>query len=361
MQSDPYKSLAQRLDALPNGFPATPDGLELKILAKLFTSEEAELASQLQRKLETPEQIAIRTGSDSKALHKQLKDMVRKGLITAGPVEDGGTRPKLGFGLMPFVVGIYEMQNENLDAEFAALFEQYYLQVFGSMLAQSPSVHRIIPVQESVPNSIEVRPYESATTIIDSCSSWGVVECICRKQKMLVSDPCGHPVDNCMVLSTRPGAFDQSKSVRALTKQEALDVLWKAAEAGLVHSVSNYQGELWYICNCCTCSCGVLRGMADLGIANVVARSAYVSQVDQDLCQLCGTCLDRCQFYALTLNTELHIDGRRCVGCGLCVLTCPEEALQLVLRPEEDIMVVPETSEEWMVVRARERGIELIP
>jgi Na+-translocating ferredoxin:NAD+ oxidoreductase subunit B len=358
MNFDPYQSLARRLDALPNGFPATADGLELRLLRKLFTPEEALLASYLNRKLETAEQIALRIGGDQpdpKELNMQLKKMVRKGLIAAGPVEGG-----LGYGLMPFVVGIYEMQNETIDAELAELFEQYYLQAFGKMLAQSPSVHRIIPVDQSIPNSIEVRPFESATGIIESCSSWGVVECICRKQKRLVGDPCNHPLDNCMVLSTTPGAFDQSKSVRALSKQEALDTLRQAAEAGLVHSVSNHRQEIWYICNCCTCSCGVLRGMVDLGIANVVARSAYISQVDPECCQLCGTCLDRCQFSALTLDDVLLIDERRCVGCGLCVLTCPEEALQLILRPEEEILVIPETSEEWMAVRARERGIDLV-
>lgn len=365
MTPDPYKFLAARLDALPNGFPATPDGLELKLLAKLFTPEEAELAGKLNRKLETVDQIGQRTGGDRKVLTQQLKEMVRKGLIAAGPVESsGGGHAALGFGLMAFVVGIYEMQNENIDTELAELFEKYYLQAFGNMLAQSPSVHRIIPVQESISNTIEVRPFEGAAqnvqVIVESCSSWGVVECICRKQKMLVGDPCGHPIDNCMVLSTRPGAFDQSKSVRALSKQEALETLRQAAEAGLVHSVSNYQEELWYICNCCTCSCGVLRGMADLGIANVVAHSAFVSQVDAELCQLCGICLERCQFFALTLDVEMHIDKVRCVGCGLCVLSCPEKALQLVLRPESDIPLIPRTSEEWMAIRAQARGIDLI-
>ena len=55
--------------------------------------------------------------------------MAKRGLITAGRVEGG-----LGYGLMPFVVGIYEMQVENLDADLAQLFEQYYQQSFGHIL-----------------------------------------------------------------------------------------------------------------------------------------------------------------------------------------------------------------------------------
>ncbi len=354
MDLNVYRPLAQRLDELPNGFPATPDGIELRLLAKLFTPDEAALAACLKRHPESPQEIAARAGGDPRDIRQQLKSMAKKGLITASPVKGG-----LGYSLMPFVVGIYEMQGETIDVELAELFEQYYLQAFGQMLAQGPSVHRVIPVNESIPNSIEVRPYESVSAIIESCASWGVVDCICRKQKMLVGDPCEHPIDNCMVLSTHPGAFDQSKTVRALTQQEARQTLQKAADAGLVHSVSNHQQEIWYICNCCSCSCGVLRGMADLGIANVVARSAFVSQVDDEICALCGTCLEHCQFDALTLDTALHIKQSRCVGCGLCVIHCPEGALQMVLRPEGEIPSVPLTGEEWMAARAQARGIDI--
>jgi electron transport complex protein RnfB len=56
-----------------------------------------------------------------------------------------------------------------------------------------------------------------------------------------------------------------------------MGTLRRAAEAGLVHSVSNSVEGTYYICNCCTCSCGILRGMAELGIANVVASSAFVN------------------------------------------------------------------------------------
>ena len=45
--NDPYKLLAERLDALPNGFPPTDDGTELRLLALIFTPEEAALAAQL--------------------------------------------------------------------------------------------------------------------------------------------------------------------------------------------------------------------------------------------------------------------------------------------------------------------------
>jgi len=280
--------------------------------------------------------------------------MARKGLIHAGPMTGG-----LGFGLMPFVVGIYEAQGDSIDAELAILVEEYFQQGFGKLLALEPAVHRVIPVNESVKVGLEVRPFESAAEIVANCQSWGVVDCICRKQKQLIGQGCDHPLDVCMVLSTVAGAFDHTDRVKALTQEEAMSTLRRAAELGLVHSISNHQKEIWYICNCCTCSCGVLRGMADLGIANVVAKSSYVNTVDQDLCQQCGTCLERCAFDALTLNDTLEINTVRCTGCGVCVIVCPEEALSLVLRPSADQPAIPESNWEWMQVRAKSRTVDI--
>jgi hypothetical protein len=56
-----YKQLAERLDTIPNGFPTTESGVELKLLAKLFTPEEAALTVQLKLTPESVEQIAERT------------------------------------------------------------------------------------------------------------------------------------------------------------------------------------------------------------------------------------------------------------------------------------------------------------
>ncbi len=58
MNDNPYRLLAQRLDSLPNGFPATEDDSELRLLACLFTPEEADLAARLRLTRETPGQIA---------------------------------------------------------------------------------------------------------------------------------------------------------------------------------------------------------------------------------------------------------------------------------------------------------------
>jgi ferredoxin len=362
MTDNPYKLLAKRLDSLPEGFPKTPNGVELRLLEYLFNSEEALLASKLQVRLENVREIENRIGGDFKILKSQLKEMTRKGLIRMGKAEAGG----LGYGILPFVVGIYEMQTDNMDSTLARLFEEYYQQAFVKMTAVEPKFHRVIPVGETIRNDMSIEPYETAAAIIENAQAWGVTDCICRQQKALIGDPCGHPLDVCMTFSQRSGAYGGNPVIKALTKEEAYATLKRASDAGLVHSVSNNMEAdsfiSYYICNCCTCSCGILRGISEMGISNVIARSAFVNQVDPELCAGCEICVDYCQFNALSITPSdpfIQINQNRCIGCGVCVPKCPEGALSLVRRPEEEILSIPPTHHDWLAQRAVARGIDL--
>jgi ferredoxin len=347
-----YRDLARRLDELANGFPSTADGAELRLLAKLFTAEEAAVASQLSADLRPLSVLASQLGRDANSLGMQLKEMTRRGLIRAGRVDH-----RLGYGLLPFIVGIYEMQLPRIDEELALLFEDYYRQAAPQLFAVAPQFHRVIPVHQAVPVSMEVHPFESIACIIDSCKSWGVIDCICRVERRLAGQPCEHPIDVCMTLSPMEHAFDGSNTVKALTRDEAMATLDRAAEAGLVHSVSNTRDGVWYICNCCTCGCGILRGMAELGLANVVARSAYACRADADMCISCGACSEACQFGALSLPPLLAVDSVRCVGCGVCVHSCRTGALALFRRPESEIAPPPVSEADWRRERAAARGL----
>jgi NAD-dependent dihydropyrimidine dehydrogenase PreA subunit len=347
MDHEVYKKLAEKLDAMPNRYPATESGIEIRLLEKIFLPEEAVLAAEMFYKKEPASAIASRANVPEKQARRILKDLVRKRLILFSKGDN-----ELVFGLMPFVVGFYEEMLPRLDEEMAALFEQYFQETKGELTGKGLSVHRVIPVEESIDFELEIYPYEKASDLIDKAKSWGVRDCICRVQKKLIGDPCEHPLENCLVFAPVEGAFDNSDVDRAITKEEALQILHETEEAGLVHTTGNYQGPHNYICNCCTCSCGILRGVAEFNRPSAVAKSDFLVVVDQDLCVACGDCIERCQFDALELDEiTCVVDPQNCVGCGLCVPVCPENAMVLVRRPEGEVLPPPENLKVWGEVR----------
>jgi ferredoxin len=48
---------------------------------------------------------------------------------------------------------------------------------------------------------------------------------------------------------------------------------------------------------------------------------------------------------SMTEDQVAGINLDRCIGCGLCINTCPEEALTLVSKPEEERREPPPTNQ----------------
>ncbi|MGD1995359.1 MAG: 4Fe-4S binding protein [Anaerolineae bacterium] len=349
-----YRRLRRRLDTIPNGFPATESGVELRLLAKIFTLQEAELAAEMRLRYETAEDIAASTGADPKVAYQTLKGMARKGLIRARRGDEG-----LMFALMPFVVGVYEEQLPRMDVELAALAEQYFRETGGeTILDTPPPIHRVIPVEEAIPFDLEVFPYERAAALVESARSWGVRDCICRVQRRLVGNECDYPLEACLVLAPVEGAFRGDGPTRPLSKEQALELLRETEEAGLVHSTGNFRDRHYYICNCCTCCCAVLRGLVEHGVPTAVARSGFRSAVDAEICSGCGACVERCPFEALSVPEEIcRVDHARCLGCGVCASSCPTGALGLERLPAAEVTPPPANIQEWALQRAQARGI----
>jgi ferredoxin len=201
--------------------------------------------------------------------------------------------------------------------------------------------------------------------MIENAKSWGVRKCICRVQQHLIGKGCDHEIENCLVFAPVAGAYTNSESERVIDKEEALRILGETEEAGLVHSTGNYRDGHSYICNCCTCCCGILRSVAEFDIPSAVAHSDFWAVVDADLCIGCGDCVERCQFGALAVPDDTggdvcKVDVSRCVGCGVCAVVCPADALSLERRPESDLGQVPADNREWMDQRAEQRGISMV-
>ncbi|MEA3222809.1 MAG: hypothetical protein U9P49_06550 [Thermodesulfobacteriota bacterium] len=121
MSDEIYRKLVTVLDTLPNGFPATDSGVEIKLLKKIFTPEEAKLFCDLKMTYETPTDIAQRTGREFEALEQMLITMWKKGQLFG--IDFGEVKV---FKIMPWIFGIYEFQLNRMDKKLAELCEEYY-------------------------------------------------------------------------------------------------------------------------------------------------------------------------------------------------------------------------------------------
>lgn len=52
---------------------------------------------------------------------------------------------------------------------------------------------------------------------------------------------------------------------------------------------------------------------------------------------------------------KIEFHSERCIGCGLCVTTCPAEALRLIKKPEERLYTPPATVFDTYNVMSREK------
>jgi len=356
MADEVYYKLAKVFDTLPNGFPATESGIEIKVLKWVFTPEQADLFCDMRLTFETPEQVAQRTGRPLAVLEKQLKEMGKAGQLFA--IDFAGVRV---YKMLPWVFGVYEFQLGRMDEEFAKLSEEYGPIYRKQFFSGTPSLMRTVPIEQEISSSQEVLPYERVSNIIEANQSFLVNDCICKKEKALLGHPCDRPVQVCLAVAPVPGVFDKYPIGKVLTKKEAHELIKNAEEWGLVHLTSNVQGGGFYICNCCKCCCGVLDAINTLGIpASTVINSNYYAEIDPEKCIQCGKCIDeRCQVRAIEQGDEAsHVIRERCIGCGLCVMTCPGEAIRLTRKAPDQITAPPVNEDIWFEERGRMRGID---
>ena len=328
MSNDIYERLRSFLDTLPTGFPSTPTGVELKILKKLFTPEEAELTMNLRNEPENVQQIAARLGKKESELAAKLEDMAQKGLIFR--VRQGD---QVRYQAYQFIVGIYEWQLKSLDSEFSQMIEEYF-PYFGMSLGPVTTKQlRVIPVESAVKALPGVTPYNKVRELVRQQDLIAVSECICRKEQKLLGNECKRPKETCLGFGKFARFYIDNNMGRLITTDEAMKILDLAEESALVLSPTNAQ-ELQFICCCCSCCCPTLKAAKLLPKSEYVISSYYQSKIDPVLCSDCGLCIERCQVNAIKEGEgRCEIKDEKCIGCGLCVTTCPEEAISLIERP----------------------------
>jgi electron transport complex protein RnfB len=339
METDSYRKLAQHLEKLPGGFPPSDSGVELRLLKRLFTPEEAELAVHLTLDREEARVIGDRAGLDLAEAEPMLREMARKGLIFS--IEPEGA-PAL-YQAVPWIVGIYEFQVNNLDEGFVQDVNEY-IRTRGKVSRPQPVPQiRTIPVGQSIEPHLEALPYERAEELVKAHEKFAVAPCICRRKAEIAGAGCDAPEEACLMFDDWADYYVRNDLGRYIDRAEVMEILTIANKANLVLQPNNSR-DIVFMCCCCGCCCGVLNRLKLHPRPSEQVASPFIARHEPETCEGCGICLDRCQMDALTLeNDQAVLNSTRCIGCGLCVSTCPTGSLTLVRKPEDEQIKVPIT------------------
>jgi Na+-translocating ferredoxin:NAD+ oxidoreductase subunit B len=333
-----YADLQKHLDKQAVGFPATKSGVEIRILKELFTPEQAKLALHVNYKPQSARDIYSQVKSSGLSL-KKVKDMLAA-MESTGAV---GGMEKDGEDLyytMPLLVGIVEMHAGKATPQFFTDFSQYMAEGFGRAFASTKvSQMRTIPVEQSLNVEHHVATYDEIREVIKNTPGpIAINPCMCREGAKQRGQPCHVTTrtETCMSFGdwAQRGINAGNKEI---SKEEALEIIRKNEEDGLVLQPTNYQ-KIDFICSCCGDCCGVMKIQKMLPKPAINWAHNYFAVVDSEVCSGCGVCVDRCQMNAIKLDEQSGlstIDLDRCIGCGNCVASCPSEALKLVKKEKE--------------------------
>jgi Fe-S-cluster-containing hydrogenase component 2 len=349
MTRDIYRRLARFLDDLPGGFPETESGVELRILRRLFTPAEAELAIRLNLFLEEASDIASRTDLPEKQVEERLRTMAHRGLIFSAEKEG-----RMKYMASQFVIGIWEFHLNDLDTGLVRDMQEYI--PFLLQEAWKVPQLRTVPVNRSLSPQLEIMSYENAEKIIRHKRKIAVAPCICRKEMALRGHECDKPSEVCLTFDRGAEYYQRNGLGREITAEEAIDILRLADDDGLVLQPGNAR-EAGFICCCCGCCCAVLRTLKKVPNPASMISSAYRVEITDNTCSQCEICLDRCQMDALKLTDNgVAVKSDRCIGCGLCVTTCPTGTLALSRKPRSEQPKVPKNTIGTYVRLSQARG-----
>ncbi|MBN2863572.1 MAG: 4Fe-4S binding protein [Bacteroidales bacterium] len=352
MTTDVYERLADYLDQLPAGFPRTEGGAEIRILRQLFSPEEASMAMHVSLIAEEPRVIAYRAGISLDKAEHLLHEMDYKGLIFSIKEKDKPLR----YRMQQFIVGFWEQQVYSLTPDLVRDFEEYLPEFVNLDTWQKVPQLRVIPVNKSISVVDTILPYEQVFELINEYSEFTVFDCICRKEQRILGKGCNKPLESCLNFGPPTERNRRLNRGRIIGRSEVIDILYNAEKAGLVLQTGNARNTL-YICTCCGCCGGVLRSLKRDSRPASRVSSPFRVKLDSDKCSGCGTCLDRCQMDALSLNDgKAVVNTDRCIGCGLCVSTCSTGAMTLQRKPKNEQSYVPVNLTETYIKLGQVRG-----
>lgn len=349
-----YRRLQEHLDRLPIGFPAAQSGADIDVLKIMYEPHEAEIALNLSPNPVTADAISEKMNADIQEMVNNLDNMAKRGLLIRIKIE--GT-PK--YLLAPYIVGTYEFQLNRITREYNRAHNRLMAESMGmEVFSGTTSQFRIIPVEKSLEGNQAVMPHEKIREYILSAEKIAAVDCLCRLKAEKMGHGCGHPLRVCLSLNEFAEYYlEAGMPAEEISRERAIEILDECEKIGLVAHTQNAGDDIYYICNCCKCGCGIMGAVNMFGLHSQIASSAYIAVTDEKLCNGCKKCVERCIFGAREVEEGIaRVKKAKCLGCGLCKTTCPTGAISMQLRPENRIPNIPSDVQEMYDRIKEEKG-----
>lgn len=373
-----YSDLRRHLDSLPVGFPRSRAGG--RILRRLFTPVEARAALGLSWTFRSPgeaERILADRGIDPLGLAREAgRGPDSAGTDAAG--SDSGPGFGLGplyramaskgsilmratdgaFALLPFVVGMYEMQIARLSRDLVRDTVDFMHQGFGlELLTTGEPQTRVIPIDAAIRPEHRIAEYDECRSLIRNAGGRiAVLDCICRRATDLAGKPCKSTDrrELCMVFRDFADTVIREGWGRGIDESEALELADLNQKEGLVMRPSN-EREPQFLCACCGDCCGLLSVVKAMKRPADFVATNHRAVVSTEHCVSCGACARICPMEAIHLDGPASKPGgrktarvleSRCIGCGVCTAACKFGALRL--ETLEPARVPPKNTEELL-------------
>lgn len=371
-----YERLALHLSAMGMGLPDTPDLVE--ILERRHSPREAEVmlalpAAVAPLTLTTAGEVAATlaviqaaTGHDPapdpghadpggrdgagdaggsdygvEAVRATLDSLLERALLFGGPTpsgERGYALLQAGFG---FPQTFFWAGEENEEArEMAGLVAKYANRhVLREMYGATPTkAYRYVPLDRALSADQQaVFPHHAMDAVLAGATRFAVAHCPCRMAVGLRGKSCGHSLEVCLKFDELADYVVERGLAREVTREEATEIVRRAAEEGLVHFVDNAVGAVKHNCNCCGDACWNVGTIRRRKIPRDALMATYfLRATDETACSGCAICAEECPVQAVTMvDGSPAADLEWCIGCGVCVRRCADGAASLEPRADE--------------------------
>jgi len=344
---DAYHRLAAHLEGLVMGFPFSEALLDL--LAETYSPREAAVMTGLPNDLGPlevvgPEVAAANLGRPLKEVEPVLKRLAEESLIFSGPTQEGRTGYALlqvGYG-MPQTFFWAGRLDERARKMGRLVYRYFNTKVTGQVYGGTPTKSfRYVPVEAGLSRGEDgplqkVMPYERMEPIVQSAERIAVAHCPCRTAARAGGrTDCGHSLEVCLKYDDMAEFVIAQGLARAVSRDEAMSILDKSEQEGLVHMVDNSRGQVRHTCNCCGHYCWNVGLINRRRIPRDSLMAVYfLRRTEEEGCLGCGACAEVCPVRAVAMvENRPVVDLEWCLGCGVCARVCPAGVIGMVRRP----------------------------